>query len=231
MSSQPFEIPSFAQRCLDTAQDVWQAALSHPFVEALANGSLPAENFRFYQMQDARYLETFADACSLISVRCPVPEVKLWFIDAAKLALIVEQQLHTEYGKRLGYTAADIAALTPTPNNLAYQNHLLATCQRGTLLEAIASLTPCPWLYAALGQQLTEKLGQIPADHPYADWLQTYADEGFVDYTNTLLGHLETISQESGEDTQARALNTFLTSTRYEWMFWQQAWDLQAWPI
>ena len=28
-----------------------------------------------------------------------------------------------------------------------------------------------------------------------------------------------------------RAKIAFVTSVRYEWMFWQQAWDRQRWPV
>ena len=67
----------------------WGASFEHPFVQQLAEGTLDAARFRFYQMQDARYLEAFADAASLISTRCPDPVDKLWFVDAARMALIV----------------------------------------------------------------------------------------------------------------------------------------------
>jgi thiaminase/transcriptional activator TenA len=224
-------IPPFAQRCLEAAGDAWGASFEHPFVEALADGTLDAERFRFYQMQDARYLEAFADACSLISTRCPRPDDKLWFIDAARLAVVVEQELHAGYGERLGYTPADIQALTLTPTNRAYQDHMISTAQRGTRLEAVAALTPCPWLYTALGQHFQETLAPLPDDHPYADWLRTYADPEFVDYTNTLLGILQRFAELQDPATHPRAIEAFVASARYEWMFWQQAWTQQAWPV
>jgi thiaminase/transcriptional activator TenA len=230
-STNSIQIPPFARTCLETAQNAWAAAKTHPFVAALIDGSLESQQFRFYQMQDARYLESFADACSLISVRCPDPDTKLWFIDAARLALVVESQLHAGYGDRLGYTPADIAALTPTPNSLAYQHHLITMAQRGTVLEAVAALTPCPWLYTEIGQMIRPQLEQISEQHPYADWLRTYADPGFVDYTNTLLSRLQALAEQHDDTIQARAKQAFWLSTRYEWMFWQQAWDQQAWLV
>src|SRR5690606_25459427 len=99
---------------------------------ALADGTLEPARFRFYQMQDARYLEAFADACALIAARCPEPDAKLWFLEAACLAHAVEAELHAGYGARLGFTPKDIAALSLTPNNRAYQNHMVATAQCGT---------------------------------------------------------------------------------------------------
>lgn len=221
-------VPPFAEACLDAAGDDWQASFRHPFVTALADGSLDAARFRFYQMQDARYLEAFADACSLISTRCPTPDDKLWFIDAARLAIVVEQQLHQGYGEQLGYTPEDIARLELTPENRAYQNHLVATAQTGTLVEAVAALTPCPWLYMALGQHFQATLGPIPDAHPYADWLRTYADAGFVAYTNALLERLQRFAEAHDEAARRRAVEAFVASTRYETLFWQQAWRMGA---
>lgn len=231
MSFPTLTVPPFAQSCLTLAGDAWGKSFQHPFVVALAEGTLDPEKFRFYQMQDARYLEAFADACSLISTRCSDPSEKLWFIDAARLALVVESQLHTGYGKTLNYTAAEIAALTLTPNNAAYQNHMIAAATRGTMLEAIAAITPCPWLYMALGQQLEQQLKGISDDHPYADWLRTYADPGFVDYNNQLLHYLQSYADAQDAAVAERARRAFVMSVQYEWMFWEQAWTMQNWPI
>ncbi|UQA57151.1 TenA family protein [Polyangium aurulentum] len=226
----PFAVPPFARACLEHAGVAWSAAFSHPFVTALAAGSLDPQKFRFYQMQDARYLEAFSDACALLSTRTPAPDDKLWFIDAARMALVVEGQLHAGYGRTLGYSAADIAALELTPNNRAYQDHMVSTATRGSLVEGIAAITPCPWLYIDLGQWLNRELGTIDDSHPYAAWLRTYAEPGFNAYMTNLLERLERAAIAAGEAERARAKEAFVVSVRYEWMFWEQAWTGQRWP-
>jgi thiaminase/transcriptional activator TenA len=230
MPDRAFTVPPFAQECLEHASDAWGASFEHPFVRELASGTLDTARFRFYQMQDARYLEAFSDACAMISTRCPAPADKLWFVDAARLALVVEGQLHAGYGVKLGYGAADVAALELTPNNRAYQDHMVSTALRGTLVEAVAAITPCPWLYIELGQHLERTLGTIADDHPYADWLRTYADPGFNEYMERLLALLQRFADAADDAGRARARQAFLASVRYEWMFWQQAWDGQEWP-
>src|SRR5690606_31672741 len=137
------------------------------------------------------------------------PVDKLWFLEAAKMALVVESQLHAGYGQSLGYDAVDIAALELTPNNRAYQDHMVATATRGSLVEGIAALAPCPWLYIALGQHL-ERANGAPADsHPYAAWLRMYADPGFNDYMRELLSRLEQAAIGADEATLARAVEAF----------------------
>ncbi|HET6567814.1 MAG TPA: TenA family protein [Rhodothermales bacterium] len=225
-------VPPFAESCIRAAGEAWSASNEHPFVVALVDGSLDPVKFKFYQMQDARYLEAFADACSLISMRCPDPDDKLWFIEGARLAVLVESQLHAGYGAKLGYTAKDIAALDLTPNNRAYQDHMVARAVRGSLVEAVGALAPCPWLYTELGTHFKARLGgDIPDEHPYADWLRTYADPGFIEYTNDLLAKLERYAGQHDEEARVRAREAFAVSVRYEWMFWQQAWELQRWAV
>ena len=224
-----FHVTPFAAACLDHAAAVWGASIHHPFVRALADGTLEPQIFKFYQMQDARYLEAFSDTAALISTRCVRPEDKLWFIDSSRIALVTEASLHAGYGEKLGYNAADIAAMEVTPNNAAYQNHMISTALRGTLVEAVAALAPCPWLYIDLGQRLLGELGTIPDSHPYADWLRMYSDPQFNEYMTQLLERLDRFANEADAAAQRRALDAFEKSARYEWMFWQQAWERQTW--
>jgi Putative transcription activator len=102
LDTRAFSVPPFAEACLAHADDTWTAAFDHPFVHALAEGTLEADTFTFYQMQDARYLEAFADAASLLSTQCTDPDDTLWFIDAARLAIVVEGELHEGYGESSG---------------------------------------------------------------------------------------------------------------------------------
>lgn len=231
MSGFAFTVPPFARECLESASDAWGESFDHPFVRRLADGTLDPDLFRFYQMQDARYLEAFADATALIATRCVEPRDKLWFIDAARMALVVEGELHAGYGRKLGYGPDDIAELELTPNNRAYQDHMIATAARSSLVEAVAAIAPCPWLYIALGQHLKREVGEFPDDHPYAAWLRMYSDPGFNEYMDNLLERLQRFADAADDAARARAMISFRTSVQYEWMFWQQAWERQQWPV
>ena len=35
----------------------------------------------------------------------------------------------------------------------------------------------------------------------------------------------------TNEDGRARLADIFLTSSRYEWSFWEMAWRLETWPV
>lgn len=226
-----YHVPPFAQECIKAAKGAWGASFDHPFIQELSAGTLKPELFRFYQMQDARYLESFADAAAIISTRCDNPADKLWFIDAARMALVVEGELHAGYGQKLGYGPKDIAELQLTPNSAAYQNHMISAATRGSLVEAVGALAPCPWLYIDLGQHLLRKLRSIENSHPYADWLRMYSNPQFNDYINNLLERLQRFADAADSATRERAKIAFVLSARYEYMFWDQAWTQQEWPV
>ncbi len=223
------QIPPFAQQCYDAARKPWQASFDHPFVRELASGELSVEKFKFYQMQDARYLEAYASASAIVAARCASPQDKLWFIDSARVALVTEGALHEEYGRKLGYDEASVAALEVTPFNRAYQDHIVAVAQTGSLVEAAAALSPCPWLYIDLGRSLLSELGEISDSHPYADWLRLYSDPQFETYVTELCEKLERFAAGATEAERERAVEAFVIGTRYEWMFWEQAWTMQQW--
>lgn len=82
-----------------------------------------------------------------------------------------------------------------------------------------------------LGQHLLKTMGSIPEDHPYANWLKMYSDPSFNDYMNEILSKLEKASQSASDLEKERAIQSFLISVRYEWMFWDQAWNFQKWPV
>jgi thiaminase len=60
--------------------------------------------------------------------------------------------------------------------------------------EIVTAMTPCMRLYAWLGAELAS---QLYDDHPYGDWIRTYADPEF----ETLARRLEVLLDDNAIDT------------------------------
>jgi thiaminase/transcriptional activator TenA len=157
--------------------DLAGAALQHPFVTGLADGTLPRERFAGYVAQDAFFLEAFARAYALGVAHSRDRATLEAFADL--LAGVREElRLHDGYAARWGI---DLAAVSPAPATLAYTEFLLATAALGDVGEVCAAMTPCMRLYAHLGQALVPR-----ATGPYREWVDTYADPGFEELAATL---------------------------------------------
>jgi thiaminase/transcriptional activator TenA len=98
---------------------LWQRQLSHPFVVALGEGSLPPANFAFYIRQDALFLDvltkTFGYAVTKTSDHAEMVQFGTYLLDT----LQVEAALHRRYGERLGFTPAEMAATPLAPTTYA----------------------------------------------------------------------------------------------------------------
>lgn len=179
---------SLARQLWLANSDLAAGCLEHPFVQGLAQGTLPRQVFAGYVAQDASFLESFARAYALAIAHSP-DRASLIGFNALLQGVLEELELHAGYAQRLGI---NLAATTPLPATTAYTRFLLATAEGGDPGLICAAMTPCLRLYAWLGQRLRAQVG--PPDHAYADWINTYADPSFEQLTQQLEGLLDRLA-------------------------------------
>lgn len=84
---------------------------------------------------------------------------------------------------------------------------------------------------AELGAEPGAELGQGVADHPYAAWIQTYADPAFAESTSRAVALADRAYAAASAAERAAMLAAFERSSQYEWMFFDQGTSRPAWPI
>jgi thiaminase/transcriptional activator TenA len=200
---------SLSQRLWSANADLADAALTHPFVTGLGNGSLDREKFAGYVAQDAFFLESFARAYALALTRSSDTPTLLAL--AGLIAGVADELgLHSSYAAEWGI---DMAGVQPSSATLAYTDFLLATAATSGLGEIFAAMTPCMRLYAYLGTSL-----DADAAGPYADWVTTYADPGF----EALASSLESLLDQHGNDGPA-VEHAYRRAMRLEVEFFESA--------
>jgi len=221
---------ALSERLRQSVLPLWERQREHPFVVALGNSSLPRTNFEFYIRQDALFLDvltkTFAFAVGKTTDHDEMEQFGKYVLNT----LLVEADLHRRYGEHFGLTPAEMASTPMAPTNYAYTRHLLSIATMGTLPELLTAILPCAWIYAEVGRHLTENTPHIP-DHPYADWLATYASPDFDAVELWIREHLDAYAESISVKDEKKLFDIFLTSTRYEWLFWEMAWRLEEWPL
>jgi thiaminase (transcriptional activator TenA) len=204
--------------------DAWEAAIRHPMVLEIADGSLPHDTFRRYFTQNVLYLEEYARAIGVIVGKAPDRDAVT--ILARFLAQIVENEIpaNLAFLERLGGDADTVAGRgRMLPVTYAYTRHLLAVCALGDCAEGLTAVLPCQWSYGELARPLT---AHPPADPIYADWIAMFGNDdydGLVAQTTALLDRL---LDPSDEGRMARLSEIFERSTRYEAEFWDMAYGV-----
>jgi thiaminase (transcriptional activator TenA) len=207
---------------------IYAAILRHPFVRGLTEGSLSREAFRFYVIQDAHYLRDFARTLSIAAARAPRDEWIIMLNEHAAEALRVERSLHETFFKEFGLSEKDVAATPLAPANLAYTSYLLAVAYGAPFHEALAAVLPCYWIYWEVGKEL-ERTGS--RDPLFARWIGTYASEAFGGAVRAVLEIADLTAAGVTDEGRAAMRRHFVTTSRYEWMFWDMGFSMQRWPV
>ena len=221
---------TFTETLQTLAKPTWDAQLTHPFVVALGKGTLPTRKFKYYSLQDARYLEELARVFALGAQRAADPDTALHFAHLVQETITVERGLHENYGKRWKLTPQAMRSTPLAPTNFAYTRHMRSVAQQGTLCELTVVALPCAWVYCVIGQHLLKR-GEPRPKHPYREWLLMYGSPEFAEVTRWMRALIDREAKSAGKAEKARMIEAFLISSRYEWMFWDMAWREERWPV
>lgn len=196
------------QQHLDLANE----SLSHPFVQGIADGSLPRSTFAYYVGQDAFFLEAFARAYSIAAAKAPTWQSFNVFHDLAA-GVLAELTLHQGYAQTWN---VDLSQVSPGTATRQYTDFLLATAWSQPIGVTAVAMSPCMRLYAYLGQQLAKN--GLP-EHAYQDWIITYSSDEF----EPLAAQLEAIVNEYAQDSEL-IRSTYRYAMVCERDFFQAAW-------
>ena len=209
---------------------LWDRLFDHPFVVGIGNGQLPLENFQFYVKQDYFFLVQYSRVLALATAKAPDLASIEHFSDLLRETLNKEMSLHRAFCLKFGVSNTELETTSPAPITLAYTDYLLRTAYEGTITDIVATLLPCQWGYSQTGHHLS-RTGDTSEKNRYAEWIALYSDQEFTDFVSWLRQFLDTLTNEAG-NTEMRSLEKhFLMATRYEFLFWDMAYNLQDWPL
>ena len=214
----------FSTLLREEADVIWQKIFTNPFLAEIQLGTLPLEKFRFYMAQDYLFLEGFGRAVALALAKSPGSRnLELLY---RRMITPVERPLHRELMSLVGLSVEDVEDQGPAPTNLAYINHMISTAALSGLGRTAAALLPCPWSYHEIGGLLK------PVEHSvYSQWVSPYMEGLLEDSTRAWREFVDREADEAGPQERQAMREAFLTSSRYEYLFWEMAYKGESWPV
>lgn len=215
-----------SERLHEAARPVWEKCLNHPFVKGIGDGTLPAEKFQYFMLQDYLYLFDYAKVFALGVVKSRDPELMRTFAENVDEILGGEMNIHRAYMKRLGITEKQVFEVKPALDNLSYTNYMLAAANAGGPQEIVASILACSWSYAEIGQSLAEIPGA--AEHPfYGEWIKSYASKEYAAVNDALIKLMDDLTEGASEEQLCYLTEIFVNCSRYELGFWDMSWEMR----
>lgn len=204
---------------------LWEKTTAHPFVIELGDGTLPRQKFNVYFQQDHLFLKDWIALMSSGVVNAPDFSAARPLAAFIHLALQGEEGLFQEYFKDVGLSQDEIAVLQHLPTTFAYSSFLRRVASEGNCLEIITVLLGIEWPYLEWGKQLASE-GKHPQDRYYQAWIDIHAGKELDDFVTWMRDVLDAATVPD----VPRLKEIFLTTLRYEYLFWEMAYTGESWP-
>jgi thiaminase/transcriptional activator TenA len=219
----------FSAQLRSRAERIWRAIDAHPFLRELHAGTLPMNRFTYFILQDYVYLLDFAQVLCQGGAKSPDLETLELFCRHALGAVEVERSFHASFGKTLGLSRRQLDAVAKGPITQAYIGHLQSVARGGSLGEVVAAVLPCYWIYGEIGRSLYKKRPLKPKI--YREWIEIYASETFWRPVREQIRLMDRLGAAANGREKKLMTEHFILSSRYEFMFWEQAYRLESWSV
>mmetsp|Transcript_1315 Transcript_1315/g.2738 ORF Transcript_1315/g.2738 Transcript_1315/m.2738 type:complete len:506 (-) Transcript_1315:448-1965(-) len=145
----------------DAAQKIISVTEKHPFLVAMVDGTLDIECFQYYVIQDALYLDDFADCLHRLGDAPGIPEAEAKRLhEFGTGAQEAEKALHNSFCQQWNIP---MSKTTPQmPHTCLYTSFMSRIVATRPHAEGLAALLPCFWVYMHVGKcmlKLREELG------------------------------------------------------------------------
>ena len=221
---------AFSELLSGRAESIRAAILRHPFVAGIGDGSLPVGKFKHYIAQDYVYLIEYSRVLALASARAPDLDTMGWFARFLDETLSTEMALHRSYCGKFGISEEELERTQPAPTTVAYARFLLATAYHGSFAELASALLPCQWGYWEVGDHLASR-GEPEGQPLYCEWIRTYSSPEFKRAGWELRELVDRLALTASEAEKQSMEHSYMTSLRYEYLFWEASYKEEAWPV
>ncbi|KAK3313771.1 Rapamycin-insensitive companion of mTOR, N-term-domain-containing protein [Apodospora peruviana] len=200
---------------------VWEEYITHPFVLAMGDGTLPVESFKGYLIQDYLYLKHFARANGLALYKAGNNMQDI--AGSAKVAqeIVNEMKLHIEYCKKFGISETEIQSTPEHAACTAYTRYILDIGQSEYFLGLQVAMAPCLMGYGFLAQRLVDSGVAIRTGNRYWAWIENYASD---QYQYTVRAGREVLERHAASQSIERIeelVKIFINATKLEIKFWE----------
>ncbi|MXP63961.1 thiaminase II [Roseomonas sp. M0104] len=212
-------------RLRHAAEERWDAYCWHPFVQGLADGTLPLAAFRRYLVQDWLFLIHFARAKALAAFKAESLDALRGKANALN-ALLAEMNMHLAYCAEWGMSEADVLATTEAPETVAYTRWVLDRGMAGDILDLEVALAPCTVGYGEVARRIAEHPRRRREGNPYESWIAAYSSPEYQALARGAAERLDALGVSHGGEARFRTLAaTFAEAARLEAAFWQMGLD------
>ena len=202
----------------------WNDYIQHDFVKQLAAGTLEADSFRHYLVQDYLYLIHYTRVMALSVYKSDTLAQMRVGQASINAMLDMEIGMYLDFCYQWGIAIEEVENAPESAVTIAYSRYILDAAMSGSLAELYAVIAPCLMGYGEIGKHIKDK--GFVTNNPYQIWIDVFASDAFQAITAQNEAQINTLLAAASPAQADKFQQLFNTASRMEVNFWQQALDL-----
>jgi len=219
---------TFSDELLQSIMPIYRKIQRHPFVKEFTLGRLDNELFKFYLNQYLLFLKEYSRGLSILAAKAPSLTNTSTLTAHAKLMAMTEKELIKGFLANFKVKIKDAYKTQMIPIVSFYTSHLLQSAYRGTFAEGLAAFLPRYLSYYEVAKTLSIKSSTTKT---YQKWINSYTHPKYVEMVGDMIAITNQTTKFLSVGEKNRLSSISFTTARLEYMFWDDIYKRQTWPV
>ena len=207
----------FAEELKNQSAGDWDAAVNHPFVHQLLDGSLPDDRLRHYLVQDYQFCDAFTALLGQAVASAPSLPSRLVFAGVLGAFASDENTYFQDCFEELNVPEADRTAPTLGTTTRDFDALMRSALATRSYPEVLAVLLVAEWLYGEWAARAGDPT-QWPAEPKHAEWIRLHNNPEYNAWVTWLRDEFDAVEPSQPQERQ-RVAATFAEAVRLERAF------------
>lgn len=213
----------FTERLDEAGKAIWKKLLSHPFLESIYKQEILDDTFAHWVRQDYIFVREAIPFISLMIGRAPL-NLRSQLADIIVM-LVKELEMFEKMASEHGINLEDAR---PAPTCHAYLQYLYATADIRPIEESFTVLYAAEKAYYDSWKTVKNYLQSKSKWQAFIDY---WSSDDFGKYVKWIESELNKLAEDLPESKLAKMEEQYLTTARYEYLFWTMAQTAEEWPV
>lgn len=210
----------FTATLREGAEDEWTAATDHRFTRELGDGSLDADAFARYVVQDYAVVEELTAAFAVALADAPSADARRRYVEFLDTLTDAENDFFERAFDAHDVPERDRADPDLAEPTAAFRDLLGRARREGGYAETLAVLVPAEWIYLAwASREATDR----PADPLFDEWIELHAAPPFASFVDFLRAELDRVGSSLSPRRHERVADLFGRTVSLEVAFFDAA--------
>ena len=186
----------------------------------MAKGTLDEGLFKQYMLQDYLYILDYVEILRRIKDLADKEDVILFLSRIIEETLAEAERVHLPNMKKLGIGDDEIRESQEIPAVSDYLGYMQKCIDEYGLMGGLTALLQCSWLYAYIGENVTEKYAEEIATSPYKSWFDAYTSKEYICANQMWIDILDELGSDMEKDEVDQMCIIFKECAAYENKLW-----------